>query len=163
MMRAGHHLAGAVAGLAVAGATGQSLPVAIASALVASAVAPLPDVDQRRWWAPLREYRPLQHRRLTHWWGLMLPLTALLPVVPASLRWLILAALAGWASHLAGDWVFGKRGPRSTGWRGAGIPLAPWWGYHGLGLDCGGVVERYVAWPVLGLTLAAEVALMIGI
>ena len=162
MMRTGHHLAGASAGLAAATVAGWSLPVAAATALVAAMVAPLPDVDQRRWWAPLREFRPLQHRRLTHWWGLAVPLVAPIPFAPAPLAWLLASVATGWLSHLVADWVFGKRGPQSTGWRGPGIPFMPWWAYHGLGVRCGGTVERYVAYPVLALTLLTQLALMIG-
>lgn len=161
-MRAGHYLGGAVAGLAMAAAAGWPFPLALATGAVAAAVAPLPDVDQRRWWAPLREFRPFQHRRLTHWWGLPAAAALLLLVTSGPVAWLLASAITGWASHLLGDWVFGKRGPRSTGWRGPGIPFMPWWAYHGAGLDCGGALERYVAYPALILTMATEVALMIG-
>jgi hypothetical protein len=162
-MRPGHHLAGATSGLAVASLAGWPIPMALTSAAVAAAVAPLPDVDQRAWWAPLREFRPLQHRRLTHWWGLPAIAMSVAWLLPPAVRWLAVAAIVGWASHLAADWVFGKRGPESTGWRGPGIPLAPWWGYHGLGVKCGGTVERMVAYPALSLVLLAQLAFMIGL
>ena len=164
MTRTGHRLLGASCGLAVATVAGQAAVMAVAVATVAAVVAPWPDVDQRSWWKPLaRFHRAFRHRRLTHWWGLP---TALLPVLfflPGPTLWLLAAPLAGWYSHLLGDWVFGKRGPAVTGWRGPGIPLAPWWGYHGLGLKCGGTAERYGAWPALGLALVVQSAVLTGI
>lgn len=162
MTRTGHRLFGASCALAFGLAAHWAPAVALAGAAIAAATAPLPDVDQRKWWAPLRKYRPLQHRRLTHWWGLPAMAAAGLYPLPPATRWVLAAALIGWGSHLLGDWVFGKRGPRATGWRGPGIPLAPWWGYHGLGLDSGGRLERFLAWPLLTATLAVETALMIG-
>jgi hypothetical protein len=162
-MRPGHHLAGASAGLAVAAVAGWPFSIAAVSAVVAAAVAPLPDIDQRRWWEPLRVWLPFQHRRLTHWWGLPAATACLVPLLPGPTRWLLVAVVAGWTSHLAADWVFGKRGPRSTGWRGPGIPFAPWWGHHGLGLKCGGQLERHVAYPALTLVLLIQLTLMIGL
>jgi hypothetical protein len=162
-MRLGHYLCGAAAGLGIAAVAGYPIPLALATGAVAAAAAPLPDIDQRRWWAPLREFRPFQHRRLTHWWGLPASAVPLVVLTSGPVAWLLVSVITGWSSHLVGDWVFGRRGPRVTGWRGPGIPLAPWWGYHGVGLTCGGAVERFVAWPLLSLTLAAEVAIMIGV
>lgn len=157
MTRTGHRLLGATAGLAVGTVVGQHPAVSVAMAVVAAVVAPWPDVDQRRWWRPLaKTHRAFRHRRLTHWWGLPTMLLPLFFWLTGPLVLLLGAALAGWYSHLAGDWVFGKRGPAVTGWRGPGIPLAPWWGYHGLGLKCGGKAERWAAWPALAGTLVVQ-------
>jgi len=147
--------------------------VAVLAGGLAATVAPWPDMDQRRWWTHRRDAltgqrtirrdlpRALQHRRLTHWWGLAVPAGAPIPLAPAPLSWLLAALVAGWLSHLAGDWVFGKRGPRETGWRGAGIPLAPCSRYHGLGLKCGGRIERYIAWPLCCIALVLQMAWVI--
>lgn len=163
MTRTGHRLLGATCALAVCAMATLPPAQAVAVAVVAAVVAPWPDVDQRRWWKPLAQWKAFRHRRLTHWWGLPLPLVPLLFVLPGPLAWLLSAALIGWFSHLAGDWVFGKRGPAVTGWRGPGIPLAPWWGYHGLGLKCGGKAEKYGAWPVLAGVLAVQAAFLTGV
>lgn len=160
MTRTGHRLLGGACGLAVAAVGSLSPTEAVAVAAVAALVAPWPDVDQRKWWKPLTAWKPFRHRRLTHWWGLPTAALLLFFVISGPLAWLLGAFLTGWYSHLAGDWVFGKRGPAVTGWRGAGIPLAPWWGYHGLGLRCGGKAERYGAWPVLAGALVAQVWVM---
>lgn len=149
MTRIGHRLLGGAVGLGVSAVATLPAGAAVVVTVAAVVASTWPDVDQRRWWRPLRRFRALQHRRLTHWWGLPVAFLPVLPVLEGPLVWLVGGALAGWLSHLAGDWVFGKRGPAVTGWRGAGVPLAPWWGYHGLGLRCGGAVEKFVAWPVL--------------
>ena len=49
----------------------------------------------------------------------------------------------GQAVSLVGDFVFGERP--------AGIPMAPWWAYAGLGLNSGGGLERTLrrTWPLL--------------
>jgi membrane-bound metal-dependent hydrolase YbcI (DUF457 family) len=164
MTRIGHHLLGGTCGLALAAVA--SLPAfeAVAVAIIAAVVAPWPDVDQRKWWRDsLGEFKALRHRRLTHWWGVPAAFLPLLFWLHGPLAWLLGAALTGWFSHLAGDWVFGKRGPAVTGWRRAGIPLAPWWGYHGLGLKCGGKAEKYCAWPVLAGVLAVQAAFLTGV
>lgn len=204
MKRVGHQLLGGVAGLGLAEIlrwphaahlAAHGLPAWMGSAAavgtgllagaVAATVAPLPDVDQRRWWCYARDPltgrrtvrrdlpRWLQHRRVTHWWGLAVPMAAPAAFLPAPLGWLLAAIAAGWLSHLAGDWVFGQRGPRETGWRGAGIPLG-WrrcrstsgrywsWIYHGCGLKCGGRVEVWAAWPLLSTGLVVLCALLVG-
>jgi membrane-bound metal-dependent hydrolase YbcI (DUF457 family) len=158
--RIGHRLLGGTCGLALAAVAALPPVEACAVAAVAALVAPWPDVDQRRWWRPLTRWKAFHHRRLTHWWGLPALATLLFFVVTGPLAWLLGAFLIGWCSHLLGDWIFGKRGPAITGWRGAGIPLAPWWGYHGLGLRCGGTAEKYGAWPVLVGALLVQVWVM---
>lgn len=157
MTRIGHRLLGATCGLALAAVATLPPVEACAVAAVAALVAPWPDVDQRRWWRDsLGQWKAFRHRRLTHWWGLPAMAMLLFAVLHGPLAWLLGAALTGWCSHLAGDWVYGKRGPAVTGWRGAGIPLAPWWGYHGIGWACGGKGEKYGAWPVLAGALAVQ-------
>ncbi len=164
MTRTGHCLLGASCALAFGLAARWSMPVALAGAAIAAVTAPLPDVDQRGWWKrSLGQFRAFAHRRLTHWWGLPTAGAVLAYDLPTEVRWIAAAMLIGWSSHLLGDWVFGKRGPACTGWRRAGIPIAPWWAYHGLGVKAGGKCERFAAWPLLALTLAAEAALMIGV
>ena len=160
MTRTGHRLLGGVCGLTLAAVGGlQPVEAAAAVAGVAALVAPWPDVDQRRWWRPLTRFKALRHRRLTHWWGLPTAALLLFFVVTGPLAWLLGAFLTGWYSHLLGDWIFGKRGPAVTGWRGAGIPLAPWWGYHGLGLKCGGTAEQ-CSWLVMVGALVMQVWVM---
>ena len=163
MTRTGHRLLGATSGLGLAAIGGLHPVEACVLAGTAALVAPWPDVDQRRWWREsFGQWRPLQHRRLTHWWGLPTLALLLFFVVSGPVAWLLGAALVGWYSHLVGDWMFGKRGPAITGWRGPGIPLAPWWGYHGLGLRCGGNIEKYAAWPVLAVALVVQTAVLTG-
>jgi hypothetical protein len=94
----------------------------------------------------------MQHRGLSHWWGLP-AVACLLPVlVPGPLRWIAWVLVAGWASHLLGDLIFGKACP-FTG-RGPGIPVWPWWGHVGVGLDTGGALEGLTAALVLPAALA---------
>ncbi len=96
---------------------------------------------------------PLRHRGLSHWWGLPAAAALWLATAAPGWSWVAAAALVGWASHLLGDFCFGQHDVRSA--RGPGIPLAPWWGHVGLGLDVGGAVERVVVQRLaLPLTLA---------
>jgi hypothetical protein len=154
-----HRLGGFVGGAALATALHQPLWVAVASAGIATVTAggrPSPDVDQFKGWrladklTPdelLGKGGPMQHRGITHFWGIPLAAAVAVVVFVPGL-WIAWAALAGWASHLLLDWVFGQRA-----WgRGPGIPLTGiWWGHHGLGLDAGGLVERFVLMPILAL------------
>ncbi len=145
---------GVWAGLPVVGVLGCGLLGTLTAAGATS-----PDVDQRRGWrltdrlTPdelLGRGGPMQHRGITHWWGAALAVTlawwtALLPLEGDGGRGSLVAhgtgaLLAGWWSHLAGDFVFGKADVRSG--RGPGIPVLPWWGHVGLALDCGGRLER---------------------
>lgn len=153
-MRPMHHLGGAYAGAGLAWAQHQPWWVIAASAAIAAAAAPGPDVDQRRWWRTLDRWvpdewlgwgGPLQHRGITHWWGI--PAAGALAVMAFTPGlWVAWAILAGWASHLALDFIFGKASPFG---RGAGIPLMPWWRYVGVGLDAGGRVENWLLKPLL--------------
>jgi hypothetical protein len=119
-----------------------------AAATVTSAGILSPDADQYRGWRRVDKYTPdellghggpLQHRGLTHFWGLPLAAaygmhSATLPAVLTLIFW---ALIVGWVSHLVLDFAVGAKG-----WgRNAGIPLAPWWWHVGLGFKAGGVVE----------------------
>jgi hypothetical protein len=161
-MRPMHRLIGAYAGGGVAYLAHWTLPalpsvaVVAASAAIAAATAPGPDVDQRRWWRTLDRWLPdewlgwggpLQHRGITHFWGVPAVTAALLVAVSVAHPgpwWVAWAGLAGWVSHLAADWVFGMASPYDH--RGAGIPFLPWSHHHGLGLDVGGPTETVARW-----------------
>jgi hypothetical protein len=166
-----HRLFGAACGGGVAVAAGWpawQAAAAAALAAVTAAGALSPDLDQRGPWRAadgvlpdeaLGAGGPMRHRGLTHWWGLPAVAAAAMQAAPAAWQWAAWALLAGWASHLVGDFVFGKA---SRG-RGPGVPLMPWWGHVGLGLDCGGPAEgatRAVALPLalgwLGLAAAGH-------
>ncbi len=161
MQRSSHVLLGALAGLGYALHQGLTPAQAAASSILAAAVAPLPDVDCRRWWRTtdrvvpdeaLGHGGPMRHRGLTHWWGLpaltALPLAVFgVDVNGLDLTWVGWVLLTGLVSHLFGDFVFGKRCPQQG--RGPGIPLAPWWAHRGIGLDTDGPVETLTRWCVL--------------
>jgi hypothetical protein len=162
-MRGTHHLLGLSAGLAVAAGSGWGWPQAAAGAFLAGVTAAgrlSPDMDQYRWWRRLDRWvpdellgagGPLQHRGLSHWWGLP-ALACLLPVLlPGPLRWIAWCLVAGWSSHLLGDLAFGKADPFSG--RGPGIPVWPWWGHVGVGLDTGGILEGLTSALVLPAAL----------
>lgn len=144
MTREGHHALGAVCGLGTALALGWG-PLQAAAAMVISAVTAggptSPDVDQYAEWKWLDRVLPdellghggpMQHRGVTHWWGLPALAGIGLCLVPFATPgiWVAWCALIGWMSHLAGDWMFGLAGPD----RGPGIPFAPWWRHRGLGV-----------------------------
>lgn len=164
MNRATHNLLGAATGLGLGLAAGwpwwQTL-VAAGLSSITSDGATSPDADQFKRWRKLDEYLPdellgkggpLQHRGLSHWWGLPVLAAALVWfLVPGGLQWIGWALVAGWASHLAGDLVFGKA-DRWSG-RGPGIPIAPWWGHVGLGLKSDGKIERWLAAPLIALAM----------
>jgi hypothetical protein len=83
------------------------------------------------------------------------------PVVPGWVFASALGLLIGWCSHLfPGDFVFGK-GNRRYG-LGRGIPLLPWGCYVGLGIRCGGVVERATSWVLVAATVALTVQSVLG-
>ena len=90
---------------------------------------------------------PLKHRGILHWW--FLPVVLALYLHSVGGPWYAWAGCYGWASHLAGDLVFGIKPP--------GIPILPWWRFVGLGLDSGGKFEHRViplaAVLSVGLTL----------
>jgi len=149
-----HRILGACAGVALGTSAGWTWPHVVAAgwlATVSAAGRTSPDVDQDWLWTRvdrlvpdewLGNNGPLQHRGIAHFWGL--PLAAALAawlLVPDGWRWLPWALIAGWASHLAGDFLFGRPGAG----RGAGIPFSPWWNHRGVGLAVGGWLERTVA------------------
>jgi hypothetical protein len=153
MMGLTHRLAGVCAGLAYAQLAHLRPLEAFGSMVVAAATAAgstSPDLDQKWAWHAaddvlpdevLGHGGPMRHRGLAHWWGLPAVAAILLPpLVPISLRWAVWAAIMGWSSHLIGDFLFGK--PAVMQGRGPGIPLAPWWGHVGIGMDTGGRLER---------------------
>ena len=137
-----HRLFAASASLAVSTSVGSPLWQGAAAAVIATASSAgwtSPDADQSwlRW-------APGGHRGFTHWWGLpALLAVGTLVFIPPEAAWAVWALLLGWGSHLVGDFIFGERP--------AGIPMAPWWAYAGLGFDSGGVVERVLrwAWPAM--------------
>ena len=81
---------------------------------------------------------PTAHRGITHWWGVPAVWAAAVAVgqwrVPGPLWWVAWWLIAGWVSHLVGDWVAGRQ---VYGQRGHGVPLAPWWRHAGLPLHVG--------------------------
>lgn len=158
-----HAAMGAHAALVVGLLAHQSPSVVAASMVIACATAGgtafSPDLDQSAWWRALRRYNddrgPMRHRGITHWPGL-LPIGAVLILiyVPASAQWAAGAVLTGWASHMFWDAIFGKAYMNKiTGAviRGRGIPWAPWWAHHGLGLKVNGRGEKVLLWasPVI--------------
>jgi hypothetical protein len=103
---------------------------------------------------------PFRHRGLAHWWGL--PVAAALglaPLAPPEWRWAAWAAIAGWSSHLLGDFFFGR--PAVMQGRGPGIPLMPWWMHIGIGLDTGGQLEKVTQRFLLPLMIGAELWLIV--
>lgn len=106
---------------------------------------------------------PVQHRGITHWpgaavfggivvasvqLGLLLAGLQVVPMWPAWALWV------GWCSHLGGDLVHGK----GHGRRGGGIPLAPWWGHHGVGWKSDGVMAHVLSMVVAVLALGGALA-----
>lgn len=157
MMRITHHLFGAYAGAGVAWAVHQQPWQIVASAAAAATFAGgllSPDVDQYKVWRRLDKWLPdeqlghggpLQHRGISHWWGLpalvALGLVIAQQITPSPFWWLAWAVVVGWTSHLAGDFIFGKASPYDH--RGPGIPVAPWWNHVGIGLGASGPLEGF--------------------
>jgi hypothetical protein len=148
MMGTGHRLTAAAGWMATAahlGLPGWQVAAGIPVAVAFSAGPTSPDVDNTRVWKKLDKWipdevlgdgGPLGHRELLHWWGLPAIVAVVLQAVGGP--WYAWAAVLGWASHLAGDLVFGQAGYGTP----QGIPLGPWWWHLGLGLKCGGLTER---------------------
>lgn len=161
-----HRMFGAVCGTAWAVAHGMPPAQALAFtalATVTSSGPSSPDLDCYRGWRrvdrgvpdeALGAGGPMQHRGITHWWAWpALAWTALERVPTGAIGWIPVALLVGWISHLIGDFVFG---------RGRGIPLAPWWGHIGLGLDSGGILEACARWTILPATAVWLTAVAAG-
>jgi LexA-binding, inner membrane-associated putative hydrolase len=155
--RTTHNLLGATSGFAFGVAAGLPWWATVGSSALASITSDgptSPDIDQYRAWKRLDRWvpdellghgGPLQHRGLSHWWGLPAMLAGLAWHVGAG--WYVWALIIGLISHLVGDLLCGQ----ADGWahRGPGIPLLPWWGHVGLGLKSGGRLERFVLAPVI--------------
>lgn len=203
MMGGTHRLTGAAFGLGYGMVAGLDPVPAFISGGIAFLVAGgalSPDVDQRwAWriaddllpdelldrdryaregkrWSP-SSGGPMQHRGITHWWGVYVVLAALwgLAVLitwvgggPLWWWWIPGAVISGWVSHLFGDFLFGQPDP-VTG-RGGGIPLYPWWGHVGVEWDAGGALEKWVErfWlpfvvlPVMALAVTGLLPRLIG-
>jgi len=168
MMGTTHRLTGVCAGLAYAQVAHLGPLELFGSMVLAAGTAAgrtSPDLDQRWAWRfvdgvlpdeALGHGGPMRHRGLAHWWGLPLAAALTLPaLVRPELRWVVWALIVGWCSHLIGDFVFGK--PSVMQARGPGIPVAPWWGHLGLGLDTGGRLERCTQWILLPALFAVQV------
>jgi hypothetical protein len=142
-----HRITAAASWVVTATMTGLPAWQVAAGAAVAAAFSTGPDVDNTRAWKRLDGVLPdellgaggpLGHRRLMHWWGL--PAAVAVALYLAGGPWYAWAAVEGWASHLAGDFVFGMPGYGTP----IGVPLGPWWWHVGVGLRSGGRVERTV-------------------
>ena len=139
MLGPSHRILGALAGALYGSTAGMGWRATAVAAVVATAVSngpTSPDMDQTDGWQSVARMtgplsRVFAHRHVTHWFGWPVlawwQVTAHLPPIA---RWAAYALIVGWASHLVGDFVFGK------------LPLLPWGGpWVGLGLDTGGVIE----------------------
>lgn len=131
-----HRAFGGLAGVTLAAAAGQPWPMVAMTGIVATATSngpASPDMDQTRTWRRVTAVLPRgmrRHRGLTHWWGLPVAAWVLVQQLPPDAHWPAYALLAGWVSHLVGDFVFGR------------LPLLPWGGpSFGVGLGTGGFVE----------------------
>lgn len=146
-----HRQLGFLAGAAVALGDHQPVVGVALSGVYASASAHgwlSPDVDQTEAWMRVRQVarpllprskqRLLNHRYLSHWWGLPVVGGYAVSLLPPEFAWSALMLVVGWASHLVGDFVFGE-GPHG------GIPLLPWGRHVGLHMDTGGFWETGVA------------------
>lgn len=139
MMGPTHRCFGALCGATAAAAAGQDWSMVAMTGLVATATShgwSSPDMDQTRPWVTVRQVLPnpldnlLNHRAITHWWGVpVLAWWGMAHLAPQA-QWPAYALLIGWVSHLLGDFIFGK------------LPVLPWGGWCiGLGLDTGGFIE----------------------
>lgn len=154
MDRVNHLLFACASQLVVSTTAGHHPGVTATSTVIAGLASWGPDVDQLSPWRVIDKVLPdeelgaggpMRHRGITHWWAW--PLLAALVAQAADLGdvgWVIWALIVGWTSHLIGDFLFGERP--------AGIPLWPWWGHIGLGLNSGGLLEHMVVPPA---TIAA--------
>ena len=139
MMGPTHYQFGFLAGVTYGTLAGQDLGMTFASGVIATATAHgkgSPDMDQSPLWVKVRQALPdscdqvMNHRELTHWWGLPVLAAALIPTLAPSTQWPMWALLVGWVSHLLGDLLFGE------------LPVWPGGKQHvGLGLDTGGFLE----------------------
>lgn len=124
-MGPGHRAVGAVSAAGALALTSAPLGVSagalvVASAVVTSAGALSPDVDQTRAWRRVTGGRgAFAHRRVTHWPVWPVALWALSGAL-ADPAWsaLALGACVGWGSHVVADWLFGGAWSpmRADGW-----------------------------------------------
>ncbi len=121
--------------------------VTVASAAVFSGGHFSPDLDNSTWfkrldrWLPdewLGGGGPLAHRGLLHWWGIPAVMWILAVHVAGFPGWILLGAAYGWASHVAGDFAFGRGGYG----HGKGIPLLGWFCHVGVGFRANGWPEK---------------------
>lgn len=124
-MGPGHRAVGAVSAVGALVLTSEPLGVSAAalvvvSAVVTSAGALSPDVDQTRAWRRVTGGKgAFAHRGVTHWpiWG---PALWVLSGALGDPAWsaLALGASVGWGSHVVADWLFGGRWSpmRADGW-----------------------------------------------
>jgi hypothetical protein len=187
-MGAGHSALGASFGFGFAAAAGLAPWQAFTAAGIASVFAAgrwlSPDVDLNpawrvaddlipdelldrrriRGWSPGKG-GPLQHRGITHWWGIPAAAAGLLVAAYTAWSpwwwWLPAAVIAGWVSHLAGDFCWGMAHPASG--RGGGIPFAPWWGHRGLEWDVDGPWEHLATRLVMPVVLAGQGLAAVGV
>lgn len=160
-----HHLTGAACALGIVYASpavgdGPQTAAFVTVAIATAGGVLSPDVDNRPAWRATigRLGSAFAHRRITHWWGIPAGAAAALTVldvdpVPAAAAW---GAVVGWASHIAGDFMFGRA---SLG-RGPGVPLLPTRWHVGIGLKADGVTERFVCWA-LGIAVPVLTALTV--
>jgi hypothetical protein len=158
MMGPGHYALGACFGMAYVQVAGLDVFDAILVVPVSAFFSHgcvSPDLDNTRFWQALDrripdeqlgEQGPMRHRGILHAWELHLALSLTLATYAAvtDAWWPVVggAVLAGWWSHLAGDFIVGARSKS----RGPGIPLVLWWCHVGLGFKCNGLVERSLVW-----------------
>lgn len=139
MMGRSHRILGALAGATYAVTAGQRGSVVVVAAVVATASShgpTSPDGDQvGQWWPALTGMAPKwvhKHRGLLHWWGLPAAAWLAVPALDPQVQWAVHALIIGWASHIAGDALFGR------------VPLLPWGCNWGARLDTDGPLESGV-------------------
>lgn len=128
--------------------TGWQYPAGVLVASVFAHGRLSPDADR---YPLMRRFIPGGHRGITHWWLLpVLGFIAARMYVPLEWQWAPLAVVAGWASHIVADAVFGR------------VPIYPRrgrWARWGVGLRTGGTLEKWAAVPAL---FAAAAWLVVG-
>lgn len=142
----GHRVVAVAAWLGAAPHLGVTVPWQVAAgAVVAGACGHgrlSPDMDHPTVAPLLARLVPGGHRGILHWWPV--PLVLLWAAFHAGVyAWQVEAVAVAWASHIAGDAIFGE------------VPLFPrargGWYRNGVGLHTGGLVERWAAIPAATL------------
>ena len=160
-----HRIVGVTAALGMAHV--HSLPVGglavtVASAAVFSGGWTSPDLDNSTWWKRLDRLAPdewlggggpLAHRGILHSWLIPAVMWVLALHVSGFGGWVLLGVAYGWASHVAGDFVFGHGGYG----HGKGIPLVLWFCHVGGWFKADGWLEKTAG------VLAAVVALWLAV